>query len=188
MFKRFDVNIVLMITGLLLGAGLGFALIAFVAGNGSLPGLTFTLNETDKAGIGRKAPGFSLENLKQEQVSLSALSGQPVVINFWATWCGPCRIEMPLIEAAYREYSPETVFLAVNFDEDEKLVGDFAKELGLTFPILLDPGGKVTEQFNVQGFPTTYFIDAEGIVQAVHIGTLSKRQLANYLEMLGANK
>jgi thiol-disulfide isomerase/thioredoxin len=171
---------------LLLGAGLGFALLGFVSQQGSLPGLGGGVPSS--TGVGNPAPDFELEDLNQKIVRLSQAAGQPVVINFWATWCGPCLAEMPLLEEAFLKYASEALFLAVNFDEPQETVAQFVKDLKLTLPVVLDPGGMVADLYRVHAFPTTIFIDRQGVIQVVHLGSLSERQLENYLVLLGVQK
>jgi peroxiredoxin len=92
---------------------------------------------------------------------------------------------MPVFDAAARRLSGKVIFLAVDYDEDEQTVKNFVADNHLALPILLDPGGKVVDQYYVRSFPTTFFIDAEGIVRAQHIGGMNEQELANYLERTG---
>lgn len=131
------------------------------------------------------APDFELVNVEGENVKLSDYRGQAVLINFWATWCGPCRIEMPAIQARYEQYSPELVILAVDNDESLEIVSAFVDELGLTFPVLLDPGAAIQNLYQIRGYPSSYFVDANGIIQVVHIGIMTEGQLDGYLAEVG---
>jgi thiol-disulfide isomerase/thioredoxin len=133
---------------------------------------------------GSAAPDFDLENLSGERLSLQDLSGKPVVINFWATWCIPCEAEMPLLQESY-ERNPGLEVLAINFAEPSTTVQAFVDKHGLTFDVLLDPRAIVQSLYRVRGYPTTYFVDGEGVIQGVHIGVLSQRQLNGYLEQIG---
>ncbi len=133
--------------------------------------------------VGAVAPDFTLANLNGASVGLSELRGQVVLINFWATWCVPCRVEMPAIQARYND--GDFAVLAVNFDESAEKVRAFADELGLDFPILLDPGGKIQELYRVRGYPSSYFVDTNGVIQFIHIGEMSNADLDNYLSQLG---
>lgn len=119
------------------------------------------------------APDFALITLEGKTVRLSEFRGQKVVlINFWATWCPPCRLEMPTMQQIYSEYKAKGFeILAVNIEPDAKqAISDFVKELRLTFPILLDPDMKVTRKFRVIGLPVSVLIDRQGIIRAKMIG------------------
>jgi peroxiredoxin len=121
-----------------------------------------------KSAVGYLAPGFNLRNLKGNYQSLDSFSGQVVVLNFWATWCIPCRIEMPSFEKLYRRYRSEgVVVLAVTLDKNsKKKVKSFVDEHGISFPILLDEEGKVERLYPSMTIPFTYVIDREGRVVA----------------------
>ena len=142
-------------------------------------------NQVEFPERGSVAPDFELNTLNGETMSLSAYRGHPVLLNFWATWCGPCVLEMPLIENRYQEHSPELVVLGVNASESTPVVDAFVEELNLSFEILLDTRGRVHEQFRVYAFPTTFVIDKDGKVVAQHVGILSEGKLDEYLTMAG---
>ena len=136
--------------------------------------------------IGAPAPDFTLTDLDGNTVTLSALQGQVVILNFWATWCGPCRLEMPLLQATADTYRDQGLtVLAVDLDDPLADVQDFRTELGLTFPLLLDPGTTVTDLYRVRGWPTSYIINRDGVVDRQHIGALNEGQLGEYLTALG---
>lgn len=135
---------------------------------------------------GSPAPEFALEDLSGAEVKLSEHRGQVTLVNFWATWCGPCQVEMPDIEDRFKRYQEQgLVVLAVNFDEPAGDVEAFKTSLGISFPLLLDPGGVVQRQYQVTGYPTTVFIDREGIIQIRHIGLMRPSQLDRYLGKMG---
>jgi peroxiredoxin len=139
-------------------------------------------------GVGRRAPDFSLQTLDGDILSLQEFAGQPVLINFWASWCIPCLTEMPLIEAAYTEYQPTgLVVLAVNDTRNDspEEAEKFTTDLGLTFPILLDSGYKVTYPlYRVIQLPMSFFVDSEGIIQDILIGQMGEEQLRQGLEKI----
>lgn len=136
--------------------------------------------------VGAPAPDFELATLDGESVRLSDLRGQVVALNFWATWCVPCRAEMPLLDAALEKYADAgLVILGIDADEPASLVADFRDEFGLTFPLLLDPGAEVQQLYRVRGYPTTFFVDREGIIRAQQVGIMSESQLERYLGLLG---
>lgn len=131
------------------------------------------------------APNFELLDLNGKLVQLEDYRGQVVMLNFWATWCPPCRLEMPTLNSRYEAHSTEFTVLAVNFAEQENVVEEFALELGLSFPVLLDSDGAIQEQYQVRGYPSSVFIDADGIIRIIHIGILTDGQLDSYLAELG---
>lgn len=133
--------------------------------------------------VGSPAPDFTLQTPQGESISLSDLRGQVVLINFWATWCAPCRVEMPAIQARYNRGGFSA--LAIDFDESAELVRAFVDELSLSFPVLLDPGGEIQNLYRVRGYPTSFFVDADGIIRVFHIGDMSETELDNYLSHLG---
>ena len=131
---------------------------------------------------GAPAPEFSLESLAGEQVSLADAQGQPLLINFWATWCGPCRVEMPAIQSRYEMHKDQGLRVyAIDFDEPRAPVEDFAKAFGLTFDVLLDPGGQVNNTYKIVGYPTSFFVARDGVIQVMHVGMMTEGQLDEYL-------
>jgi cytochrome c biogenesis protein CcmG/thiol:disulfide interchange protein DsbE len=119
------------------------------------------------------APDFELKSLAGERVKLSDLRGQAVLINLWATWCPPCREEMPTLEKMYNEYKDQGfVVLGVNMthQDDTQAVGLFVEKYGLTFPILLDETGVVANTYQMKSLPSSFFINRDGIVAEVVIG------------------
>jgi peroxiredoxin len=135
---------------------------------------------------GAPAPDFTLEDLDGNPVRLADLEGQVVLLNFWATWCGPCRLEMPALQARYDALKAQGfTVLAVNMDEPRDDAALFAQDLGLSFPVLLDPGASVNDLYRVRGYPTTYIVDREGLISRQHVGILSEGQLDDYLSQVG---
>ena len=122
---------------------------------------------------GFQAPDFGLPNIQGEIVRLSSLRGRPVIINLWASWCTPCRSEMPAIQRIYEEYSEQgLIVLGVNAtnQDNPQNAAQFAEELGLTFPILYDTDGQVSQQYLLSALPTTFFVDGSGTIQEVVVG------------------
>jgi thiol-disulfide isomerase/thioredoxin len=129
---------------------------------------------------GEVAPDFSLVLDDGRYLQLSDLKGHPVVLNFWATWCGPCRLEMPeLVKTANADEN--LTVLAVNVQEARSPVEDFAAEFQMNIPVVLDKDGKVRNLFRVPGLPTTYFIDSTGKIASVVVGPLTPQILADRL-------
>ena len=130
--------------------------------------------------IGKSAPDFELTKLDGTNVKLSDLKGKKVILNFWATWCGPCQQEMPDMEAFYKEHKENVEILAVNYTPSEKggeeKVSNFIKEKGITFPVLLDKNIDVTTAYKVITIPTSYFIDTKGVIQDKFIGPMTQKR------------
>ena len=118
------------------------------------------------------APDFDLEDIDGEHHKLADYRGQAMVVNFWATWCPPCRAEMPSMERAWRIMKKEggMVMIAINVGEDEDAIFQFTAEHPVTFPILLDRDSSVVSAWAVRGLPTTYVVDAEGRIVYRAIG------------------
>lgn len=134
------------------------------------------------------APDFTLETLSGDQISLPDLRGNAIVLNLWASWCLPCRAEMPALQSVYQENHERGLeVLAVNITAQDNLaaVEAFAHEFNLTFPILLDTSGLVGKEYLMRAFPTTFFIDREGIIQRVIVGgPMSEVTLQSTVERL----
>jgi peroxiredoxin len=135
---------------------------------------------------GSLAPDFTLTNVDGASVSLSQFQGKTVLVNFWATWCGPCRNEMPAIQSRFEQFKDdELIVLAVDFDESQQAVAEFRDEFALTFELLLDPGAEVQKLYRNRSYPASFFIDTQGVIQVQHIGVMTESQLDSYLEQLG---
>ena len=141
--------------------------------------------------VGDKAPNYTLLDLDGNRVSLSDFSGQPVIMNLWATWCAPCRIEMPALQDAKEKHNEQgLIILALNQGETADVAREyFYDEMGLTFTPLLDENSTIAAMYSgMNVLPTTYFIDREGIVSAIHRGPLTSNQIDGYLaEILSSN-
>ena len=121
--------------------------------------------------VGKPAPDFQLPNLEGQPISLSDFRGKPVLLNFWATWCGPCVFEMPFIQSIFEESSDTgLVVLAVNIGETPSAAEGFMQSGNLSFPVLLDTNQDVALKYNIRGIPTTFFIDKDGIIQEKKVG------------------
>jgi peroxiredoxin len=142
--------------------------------------------QTPAPDVGQFAPNFRLRDPHDRIYELKDFEGNIVLLNFWATWCGPCRLEMPLLEQHRQELADENfVILAVNLQESVTAVQAFVDEMGLSFPVLLDEDGHVSEQYRIIGYPSTIIIDSSGRIRTIHIGIISEPQLHEYLGQIG---
>jgi len=137
---------------------------------------------------GGDAPDFTLHGLAGPDLSLSDFRGQVVMVNFWATWCPPCRSEMPAMQQVYAESKDKGfTIIAVNIQEAQGPISDFVSKLGLTFPIALDPNGDVTKLYGIYGLPSSYFVDRMGRITEVHVGALTKAEILTKVNVLLAS-
>ena len=154
---------------------LSFVLFSPLSGCGPAP---------EMAAVGKPAPGFTLVDRQGKTWILSELKGQVVFVNFWATWCPPCREEMPSMERLYRKM-PKGKFkmLAILNKDDPGLADSFARQFGLTMPILNDQANAVGSQYGLTGVPETYIIDKEGIMREKFLGP-AQWDAPGYVQML----
>ncbi|MFI5265921.1 MAG: TlpA family protein disulfide reductase [Chloroflexota bacterium] len=123
--------------------------------------------------IGRPAPAFQLQTLEGSSASLAGYRGRPVIVNFWATWCEPCKQEMPALQAESAA-RPDLVVLGVDNVESAVKVKPYVDQLGVRFPILLDQDASVMERYQVTGLPTSFFIDRSGVLRSLYRGALTE--------------
>jgi peroxiredoxin len=117
------------------------------------------------------APDFTLNQLSGTPASLSQYKGQVVLVNFWATWCGPCQQELPLLDQVYKKYQPAGfTLLGVNVDKDAPAVRALLERKPLSFPVLLDPANAVSKAYHVDDMPSSVLIDRKGVIRYVHRG------------------
>jgi peroxiredoxin len=168
--------------GLLVLAGIAGGLIAIDRSGGGAEGAL-----DDRApGIDKAAPEFALRDTDGDLIELSDYRGQPVWLNFWATWCDPCRDELPDIQKLADEFAGEDlVVLAINQEESAGQALDFWEELGLELPTLLDSDGDVSEQYRLFGLPDNFFIDRGGILRAYKLGFLEEEEMRENLAEIG---
>ena len=131
--------------------------------------------------VGSIAPDFSLQSSSDTIIMLSSLRGKIVMVNFWASWCGPCKEEMPAIQNVYSKYSENLMILGVNDDDSVSTIRDFARQFELTFPLLIDSTGSVAAQYGIRAYPSTFFIDRDGIIFRIMVGTMTQSTIEDIL-------
>ena len=137
--------------------------------------------------VGNLAPDFTLQTVDGQSITLSdyvAGGGTPVVLNFWATWCPPCRVEMPYFENVNGLYDGQVAVLGLNQAESAATIAGYARDHNLTYPLLVDQDMRVNNLYGILNLPTTIFIDRNGIVREVLIGTINQGVLVDRIEEL----
>ena len=135
------------------------------------------------AAAGHPAPDFELKTLEGKTIRLSDFKGKPVLINFWATWCGPCRAEFPDFQKASVDNAETLVIIGINntSTDQEDQVPAFVEEFGVTFPIVLDETGETAKAYHILGLPTSIFIDSNGMVNEIFTGPINKAYIESKL-------
>ena len=180
-----------LLAAVLLAAVLGGAAVLYSRLSGSVGSRQLT-EETDPGRVEAEAepaqaPDFTAYDAAGESARLSDYFGRPIVLNFWASWCGPCQSEMPDFEAAYGELGEEIQFLMVNVTtgrETQASAEAFLEETGYTFPVLFDTTGEAAQTYGAYSIPTTYFIDAEGVPIARAVGAITGELLQQGIDMI----
>ena len=151
----------------------------------ALGSLACELSGGASARVGSAAPDFTLTSSAGKEMSLGAFRGRPVVLNFFTTWCEPCRDEMPGMQAMFESYVTRgLVLLAVDLGDAPDEVKTYAQQMGLSFPLLLDQESNVGDLYGVNSFPRTFFIDSEGVIQKISIGSMAEAEIATGIEDL----
>jgi cytochrome c biogenesis protein CcmG/thiol:disulfide interchange protein DsbE len=155
------------------------------SGGAAAPTASVSADTTPAPLPDRPAPDFTLSALDGTSVTLSTIKGKVALINVWATWCPPCRAEMPTIQATYGQYRDQGfIVLAVNLQEDQRTVAAFMGEYQLTFPALLDLDGAVSQVYRAYALPSSFFVDRKGIIRAVYRGPMPRAVIAGTVEQL----
>lgn len=150
---------------------------------GGFPEARVAAKTNNPAEVGKPAPNFAFVWANGRGADLVSLRGRPVVINFWATWCAPCRAEMPELVALHQT-NPSLVVLEINTQESLDLIRPFAQEFGMTMPVLVDEAGVVRSLYGVRNMPTTLFVDAAGVIHARWAGLLTGERLDEFVAQI----
>ena len=144
---------------------------------------------TTGARIGSEAPAFALADLDGNPIRLEDLRGRPVIVNFWASWCGPCVDEFPMLQRAAEDHRADGLaMVGIVFRDNSESARGFMKRMGASWPAAMDPGEEVAQDYGVYAPPETFFIDANGVVVARQIGSLSRVDLDRHLARLLAKE
>jgi len=165
--------LLLILAGLMIGTLLGSMIL--ITGTASRPGPV----------IGTQVDDFSLPGLQNQTIQLSQYRGKAVILNFWATWCVPCKDEMLLLQKYSDQMHSLLVVIGINSSEQAPDVAAFVAANQIKFPIALDLSGEITRKFMINGYPTSFFVDAKGILRDEHIGALRDDLIRGYLQAVG---
>jgi thiol-disulfide isomerase/thioredoxin len=144
--------------------------------------------ESGSVSVSSPAPIFSLPDIQGTTAELDDYLGKVVILNFWATWCVPCKEEMPFLDQYGLDHPDSIVILGIAVGDSEEEVRSFLEEMNVSYPILMDKTGVVGSVYHVVGYPTTYFVDAKGIIRGKYIGLMTPRILQQNLLPLGINQ
>jgi thiol-disulfide isomerase/thioredoxin len=154
-------RILTLILTLILASGL--VITSCSSGGGGATPTSTGLKESPE--VGKLAPNFELQNTEGKTITLSDLRGKPVLINFWATWCGPCFLEQPFLQEVYNDWSKKgLVFLSIDIGQNAQIAQAYLDTNNFTFPVLLDNKSTVAMKYAVQYLPTTFLVDKDGII------------------------
>jgi cytochrome c biogenesis protein CcmG, thiol:disulfide interchange protein DsbE len=131
---------------------------------------------------GPPVPDREFETFEGEVTSLPELAGEPIVVNFWASWCAPCIAEMPDFETVHRDLEGRARFLGLNTQDDRAAADDLVEQTGVTYDLALDPDGDLFRDFEVFAMPSTYFVDRDGIIVHRHGGLATEGQLRDLID------
>lgn len=154
---------------------------AFVAG-----AVLYSRSLGSQAEVGKPAPAFTLLDLQGRPVALAELRGRPVLVNFWTSWCDPCREEIPGLESFYRRFGSRMPVVGVNVREPAATVRAFAGQMGMTYPVVRDADGRLSERYRLRGYPESWLVDADGVARRYWPGPVTFEQLEQaYADVTG---
>ena len=159
--------------------GVAVGALLLVVAVGSWQAASHPSAKSELRGGGGSAASFSLTSLEEPNglITLRQFSGRPLVINFWASWCIPCRTEMPALQAAYRQYGSKIDFVGIDINDTQSDARKFVAQVGVTYPTAFDPNGSMSGPYGLFGLPTTVMVDAAGRIVGVHDGGFTSRTL-----------
>jgi cytochrome c-type biogenesis protein len=138
--------------------------------------------------IGERAPQFSITTIDGQSIQLQDLQGKSVLINFWGTWCAPCRVEMPDLQQVFEQYNGELAIIALAAEPDtEALVRAFQQEMGITFPLAVDRSNRINQIYSIVSQPSTFILDGAGVIRYRHFGVISQQQIVDALAAIRIN-
>ena len=162
-----------------------FGLLLVVAALLAGPGIVRRLFSVPHALVGKRAPDFALSVVYNGdpggRLRLSSLEGRPVLLDFWATWCGPCQMEAPVLDRVARAHRDDLIVIGVNTSDEPGLAAAFARKKDLSYPIVYDDGSRVADSYGVEGLPTLVVVNGSGNVVAVQSGVESERDIDQLL-------
>lgn len=170
-------SLLVIFAGLLFGIGMGIIILTWFPAKSTA--------QQVPPGVGLQATDFTVDTLDGAAIQLTEYRGKPVILNFWTTWCPPCKEEMPLFDSYAKNLGEKAVFIAMDTAEEDEVVNIFVKDSGISLLIGMDRTGQVADNYFVRSFPQTFFIDQEGIIRAQHIGQLDEKLLKKYLGTIG---
>ncbi len=149
-------------------------------------GVIMAKKHTTSPEVGFIAPNFTLTTMQGKKLTLSQFRGKPVYINFFASWCPPCQFETPDVEKMYKQYGHKITFIGVNltFNDSVPKLKQFVKKYGVTYPVMLDSKGSVTQMYNVMAIPTSIFVEPNGVIQTRYEGAMIAQQMQTYFTKL----
>ncbi len=142
-------------------------------------------NDVESMAIGGRAPEFSSKSLDNQEIHLADYSGKIIILNFWASWCEPCRLEMPVLQKFSDLYPNKLVVVGINSSDSTMEMSSFASTYRIDFPLLVDHSNAIADKYFIRGIPTTFFLDENHTIVATHISELSELDMQKYLTMMG---